>query len=88
MIMPAWLTPACAAAVTSPKSATLTSPWPLISTFSGLTSRCTSPSRWASAKPGQHRLQHGHRGRHPDRAPGAQHVAQRAALDQLHDQEQ
>ncbi|OLT09544.1 hypothetical protein BJF77_10180 [Kocuria sp. CNJ-770] len=35
----------------SPKSATVTRPPAAIRTFSGLTSRCTSPARWAAASP-------------------------------------
>ena len=36
-------------ALARPKSATLTWPRSLISTFSGLTSRCTRPASWAEA---------------------------------------
>ncbi len=36
-------------ALASPKSATLTRPSSAMSTFSGLTSRCTRPARWAAA---------------------------------------
>jgi hypothetical protein len=39
-------------------------------------------------EPGEHLLHHGERRGHAECAAGAQHVAQRAAVDQLHDEEQ
>ena len=88
MIMPTWLAPACAAAVTSPKSATLTSPVPTDQHVLRLDVAVHETEPVRLGEPGEHRLQDGERGGHAERAPGAQHVAQRAALDQLHDEEQ
>ena len=59
-----------------------------ISTFSGLTSRCTIPSRCASASPDSTCSMTANAAGTPSGAAGAQHVAQRAAVDQLHDEEQ
>ena len=55
--------------------------------FSGLTSRCTSPARWAavSALSTGSITDNGERGRH--RPALAQQVTQRASLDELHDEE-
>ena len=78
---------ASAIARTNPKSAIFTSPSSEISTFSGLTSRCTSPCACATARPPSTGPQHrGHRVRR-HRAALDQQFAQGAALDELHHQE-
>ena len=51
MICPARVLPTAAEARASPKSTTLTRPSGAISTFSGLTSRCTIPAWCAAASP-------------------------------------
>ena len=78
---------ASATARTSPKSAILTSPSSEISTFSGLTSRCTRPGAVRDRETAEHRRQHRGDGVRRHRAALAQQLAQRAALDELHDQE-
>ena len=86
--IPAWVDVLGAAtARASPKSTTLTVPSVETSTFSGLTSRCTRPARCAAASAAEHRLQHRDRLVRAQPAAPAQHLAQRAAGDQLHHQE-
>ena len=78
---------ASAIARTNPKSAILTSPSSEISTFSGLTSRCTSPSRWATARPpSTGRSTAADRVRR-HRPALDQQFTQSAALDEFHHQE-
>ena len=72
---------------TRPKSAIFTAPCAEISTFSGLTSRCTRPAACAAPEGAEQRLQDRHRHRDRQRALLPEQVAQRAAVDQFHHEE-
>ena len=85
---PVWLVcPVPTTARASPKSATLTTPSMPMSTFSGLMSRCTMPARWAAVSPASTGSSTANASADGQPAAGVQQVAQRAAADQLHDQE-
>ncbi len=74
-------------ALASPKSATLTRPSSAISTFSGFTSRCTMPARWAAASAESTGSSTANARPGAIGASLAMRVAQRVAGDQLHHQE-
>ena len=78
---------ASAMARTSPKSAILTSPSSEISTFSGFTSRCTSPAWWATARPLSTGREHRGDGVRRHRPALDEQFAQGAALDEFHHKE-
>ncbi len=71
----------------SPKSATLTRPSSESRTFSGLTSRWIEPGLVRGAERGEHRLEHLEGLPRAQVALGADQVAQGAAADQLHREE-
>ena len=70
-----------------PKSATLTRPPLVSSTFEGLMSRCTMPRAWAASSASRDLLRDARGGGRRQRTALAQHGRQVATGDQLHDDE-